>query len=260
MIDIGVNLTNRAFKKDLEDVLTRAKEAGVEGMVVTGTSVRASEGAAEIAAEHGLHSTAGVHPHDAKSCDDSTLDTLRSLLAKEHVVAVGECGLDFDRDFSPRPVQEEWFEKQLELAVELKMPVFLHERAAHGRMLDILKAHRDGLVDAVVHCFTGTRDELTAYLDLGMHIGITGWICDERRGTHLLEDVKIIPDDRLMIETDAPFLTPRTIRPRPKRGRNEPAFLTYVAATIAEARGVSVEAVAASTTAVTKKFFRLHRG
>lgn len=257
MIDIGVNLTNRRFAKDLDAVLARAADAGVDRVVITGTSVAASRDAAAMADARGQYATAGVHPHDAKSCDDTTLDVLASLASRERVVAIGECGLDFDRDFSPRPVQERWFEAQLELAARLGLPVFLHERAAHARFVEILRAHRDALVGAVIHCFTGTRDELSAYLDLDLHIGITGWICDERRGTHLVEDVKLIPEGRLMIETDAPYLFPRTMRPRPKSGRNEPAFLTYVRDAVAEARGESREAVAAHTTEAAERFFGL---
>lgn len=257
MIDIGVNLTNGAFRRDVEEVIARAREAGVSNMIITGTSVPSSEAAAELAEANALFSTAGVHPHDAKTADETTLPALRDLASRERVVAVGECGLDFDRDYSPRPVQEEWFEAQLELAVELGLPVFLHERAAHERFRDIVKSRRDELVGAVAHCFTGTRDELKAYLDLDLHIGITGWICDERRGTHLLEDVKLIPDDRLMIETDAPFLLPRTLRPRPKGSRNEPAFLREVCDTVAAARGVPSATIAEQTTATARAFFRL---
>jgi TatD DNase family protein len=257
VIDIGVNLTNKRFAKDLDGVLARAAEAGVDRVVITGTSVGASRAAAAMADDKAQYATAGVHPHDAKSCDGATIDTLTELASRARVVAIGECGLDFDRDFSPRPVQERWFEAQLELAAKLQLPVFLHERAAHERFVAILRQHRDALKGAVIHCYTGTRDELKAYLDLDLHVGITGWICDERRGTHLLEDVKLIGDDRLMIETDAPYLFPRTMRPRPKGGRNEPAFLTYVRDTVAEARGVTPEHVADVTTKTAAAFFSL---
>src|SRR5688572_5326885 len=180
LIDIGVNLTNKAFKRDLPQVIERARAAGVEAMVVTGTSLAASRAALELAKSQPgyLYATAGVHPHDAKSCDDRTLDRLREL-ASNGAVAIGECGLDYNRDFSPRPIQDRWFEAQVELAVELQKPLFLHERDAHGRFLEILKRHRDRIADACVHCFTGNEAELRAYLDLDLHIGITGWICDE---------------------------------------------------------------------------------
>jgi TatD DNase family protein len=256
LFDIGVNLANRAFRNDLLPVLERARAAGVR-MVVTGTSVPSSRAALELAKAHGLWSTAGVHPHDAKSCDGETLGALRALASEEPVVAIGECGLDYDRDFSPRPVQDRWFEAQVELAAELEMPLFLHERDAHHRFVEILRRHRERIPAACIHCFTGTDAELSAYLDLDLHVGITGWICDERRGLHLRSLVSKIPEDRLMIETDAPYLLPRTIRPKPKDGRNEPSFLVHVLDAIAEATGRTREAVAESTTRTARAFFRV---
>lgn len=259
VIDIGVNLGNRAFASDREAVLQRARDVGVTGIVVTGTSVSASEEAHTIASEHEgyLWSTAGVHPHDAKTCDDRTLERLRELASRRCVVAIGECGLDFNRDFSPRPDQERWFDAQLGLAAELGMPVFLHERDASDRFLAILKDHRDRLPGAVVHCFTGEEGPLRSYLDIDCHIGITGWICDERRGTHLRSLVRIIPPERLMAETDAPFLLPRDLRPKPKTRRNEPMHLPHVVRTIAGCVGRPFESVAEETLRTTRAFFGL---
>jgi TatD DNase family protein len=258
MVDIGANLTHDAFREDLPAVLARASEVGVATIVVTGTSVAGSLVAQSLAAEHGqLYCTAGVHPHDAAHCSAETIPALRTLLAHPKVVAVGECGLDFNRNYSPHPDQEKWFLAQVELAVEAGKPLFLHSRDAHPRFVDILRRYKDRLPPAVAHCFTGERDELHAYLDLGMHIGITGWICDERRGTHLLKLVRDIPSDRLMIETDSPYLTPRTLRPPPKSRRNEPAFLPYVLATLAQALRRPVEEVAQTTTDNARRFFRL---
>lgn len=261
MIDIGVNLGNRAFVSDRDGVLERARDAGVTGIIVTGTSVAESVAASQLAATRPgyLWSTAGVHPHDAKSCNDDTLDRLRGLAGESHVVAIGECGLDFNRDFSPRPVQERWFEAQLELASSLSMPVFLHERDASERFLAILSAYRDRLPGAVVHCFTGEEQALRAYLDLDCHIGITGWICDERRGTHLRDLVRTIPASRLMAETDAPFLLPRDLRPKPKSRRNEPMHLPHVIRTIAGCLGRDFEEVREETARVTRAFFGLDR-
>ncbi|MAG57103.1 MAG: hydrolase TatD [Planctomycetes bacterium] len=260
MIDIGANLTNRAFAGDLDAVLGRAEAAGVSGIVVTGTSVRGSEAAADLAGTRSgyLWATAGVHPHDAKSCDEETLGLLRGLHARAEVVAVGECGLDYNRDFSPRPVQDRWFEAQIGLAVELSRPLFLHERDAHERFLEIFEPWRDRIPAAVVHCFTGTADEADAYLDLDLHLGVTGWICDERRGVHLRDVVKRIPGDRLMIETDAPYLLPRDLRPRPKTRRNEPQWLPHIAATVAECRGEPVADVVARSLETTRAFFGLN--
>ncbi|MAE77354.1 MAG: hydrolase TatD [Planctomycetes bacterium] len=259
MIDIGANLTNRAFRSDMEAVLDRAHAAGVDRLSVTGTSLDESRRASELAATRPgvLSSTAGVHPHDAKDCDNATLDALRELTRRPEVRAVGECGLDFNRNYSPPDQQRIWFERQVELAIEVQLPLFLHERDAHDAMLEILRPHRDALTKVVVHCFTGTGEELRAYLDLDLHVGITGWICDERRGGHLCPLVGDIPEDRLMIETDAPYLLPRTMRPRPKNRRNEPAFLVHVRDRVAECTGRSVDAIAATTTRTAEDFFGL---
>ena len=187
-----------------------------------------------------------------------TIAELRRLAAFEQVVAIGECGLDFNRDFSPRPQQEKWFEAQVALAEELQMPLFLHERDAAQRFYDILTAGRKS-VPAMVHCFTGSRDSLKMYLDLGLHIGITGWICDERRGKPLRELVREIPLDRLMIETDAPFLLPRSMPVKPKDGRNEPCFLPYVLQAVADCVGKPTEEVARATTATARNFFKFSK-
>lgn len=257
-IDIGVNLTHRSFGSDLPTVLRRAQDAGVVHMVVTGTSLEGSARAIELAEAHPglLSATAGVHPHHAKHWDGDAPGRIEALAAHPQVLAIGECGLDFDRDFSPRPAQERCFAAQLELAARSGLPVFLHERKAHARFVEILAEHRPQLRDAVVHCFTGTKAELHRYLDLDLHIGITGWICDERRGSHLRELVGSIPPGRLMLETDAPFLTPRDLGPKPPR-RNEPAFLPHVAGAVARARGESVAALAETSTATACMFFGL---
>jgi len=257
MIDIGVNLLHRSFQEDREQVVERAAQAGVSPLIITGTSLRSSQQAASYAVRFPgqLYTTAGVHPHDAKSCSESTLRDLKKLAALPHVVAIGECGLDYNRDFSPRDVQKRWFEEQAALACELQMPLFLHEREAHHDFAAILKQFRDRLGKAVVHCFTSSSYELRTYLNMGFHIGITGWICDERRGKHLRELVKSIPLDRLMLETDAPFLTPRDMEPKPANGRNEPAFLPHVVKAVSDCIGRSPEEVAQATAQTARLFF-----
>jgi TatD DNase family protein len=258
IIDVGVNLGHRSFVPDRSQVITRAFAAGVKTMIVTGSSLTSSREALQIAREYPgrLFSTAGVHPHDSRSCTDATLSKLRKMAALDEVAAIGECGLDFYRDFSPRDLQEKWFAAQVALAEELQMPVFLHERDARPRFSEILAAHRHN-TPAVLHCFTGSAEDLKVYLDMGLFIGITGWICDERRGTHLRELVRHIPGDRLMIETDAPFLLPRSLPNKPKDGRNEPAFLPHVLETVAQCLGKPAVEVAATTTRNAKEFFRL---
>jgi TatD DNase family protein len=242
LVDVGANLTHASFREDLDAVLDRARRAGVGTIIVTGTSVEESRRAAELAAAHGLYATAGVHPHHARECDAGTIPALRAIAALPKVVALGECGLDYNRNYSPHPDQEKWFVAQLELAAELGKPLFLHSRDAHPRFAEILRHHRVG--KAVAHCFTGDAAELHAYLELGLYVGITGWICDERRGRHLVDLVKVIPQDRLLLETDAPYLAPRDLHPQPKARRNEPAFLPHIARAVARARGESAEALA----------------
>jgi TatD DNase family protein len=259
LIDIGVNLGHASFNADRQQVIDRAIAAGVYKMVVTGTNIKSSLEAQTLASRFPdiLYSTAGVHPHNAKNCNNETIKTLRDLAKHKEVVAIGECGLDFNRDFSPRPVQEHWFEAQIELACELKLPLFLHERDAHQRFVEIVSKYRNQFNSAVVHCFTGSDEELQAYLDLGLHIGITGWICDERRGLHLRDLVRRIPLDKLMIETDAPFLTPRNMQPKPKDGRNEPAFLPQVLRSVTSSIDKSTDEVAQATTETARAFFHI---
>jgi len=258
IIDIGVNLAHRSFKQDRKAVIQRAFDAGVNVMVITGTNLACSQEAQRIASEYPaqLFSTAGVHPHDTRDCTRDTIIELRRLAIMDQVVAIGECGLDFNRDFSPRPQQEKWFEAQLALAEEVQKPLFLHERDASQRFSAIL-ANAKKSVPAVVHCFTGSREALKTYLDMGLYFGITGWICDERRGQNLRTLVREIPLDRLMIETDAPFLVPRSMVARPKDGRNEPSFLPFVLQTVADCLGKSPVEVARATTATARRFFQL---
>ncbi len=260
IVDIGSNLGNKAFREDLDDVLRRARAAGVGAIVATGTTVPGSRRAWEIAESAPkdaprLYATAGIHPHHGSTYGPDAIVALRELCARKEVVAVGECGLDFDRNFSPPDAQRACFEGQLELAIELQMPVFLHERSAHADFVAILERHRSRLTKAVVHCFTGTKEILDRYLAMDLHIGLTGWICDERRGQHLVDIVGRIPKHRLMIETDAPYILPRDMKPKPKSGRNEPMYLPHVLRTIARARGEAPEELARSSTATARAFF-----
>lgn len=259
LVDIGLNLDSDRFDRDREAVLQRALAAGVGRLLLTGTSVAGSAAVIRLAQAHPAvcRATAGVHPHAAASLDAAGLEALRTLLREPGVVAVGETGLDFNRDFSPRPDQERAFECQIELAGETGLPLFLHERDAADRQLAMLRAHRDHWSGGVLHCFTGTRDALFAYLDLGLYIGITGWICDERRGQDLAALVPEIPGDRLLLETDAPWLLPRDLPAKPKDGRNEPAFLPHICARVARLRGETPEAVAATTSANATRLFGL---
>jgi len=256
-IDIGINLAHDSFDADRAAVMERARHAGVAQMIVTGSSVEGTTKSIELVRQHPgtLFCTAGVHPHHAADLTDTALPELEQLARDAAVVAVGECGLDYFRDFSPRDLQRRAFHWQLELASKLRKPVFLHQRDAHDDFLAILREHQAGLAGGVAHCFTAGEKERDAYLELGLHIGITGWICDERRGLHLRDVVKTIPAERLMLETDAPYLLPRDLKPAPKSRRNEPHFLPHVARAVASARGETLEPLAAQVLQTTRRFF-----
>jgi TatD DNase family protein len=264
VIDIGANLAHKSFRRDLDGVLAGARAAGVHSIVATGTGIASSLAVHELTRARGddapaLFSTAGVHPHEASTWSPESEAALRDLASQPRVVAIGECGLDFERNFSPPDAQTRCFEAQLALASELGLPVFLHERKAHDAFVQAVARFRPRLVGAVVHCFTGGQDELARYLDLGLHVGVTGWICDERRGQLLRQSVRSIPADHLMIETDAPFLLPRDLprEQRPGDGRNEPRFLPRVLQAVAAARGEDPDDIERATDTTARTFFRL---
>lgn len=259
LIDIGANLTHDSFDADRTEVMQRAADAGVARIIVTGSSNQGNIDAAAFAeANPGrVYATAGVHPHHASDYTAASAELIRSLAQKDVVVAVGECGLDYFRNYSPQHAQVEAFRSQLEIAADIGLPVFLHQRDAHDDFVEVLEPLLPGLTRAVAHCFTGEAQSLEKLLEMGLSIGITGWICDERRGAHLKDIVSVIPDDKLMLETDAPYLMPRTLSPRPKSRRNEPAFLPEVLRVVAEARSQSIEHVASITTENAMRFFGL---
>ena len=259
LVDIGANLAHDSFDDDRDAVLRRAAAAGVSRIVVTGSSDDSNEKAARLAQAHPgvLWATAGVHPHHASDYTADSDALIRRLAAEGNIVAVGECGLDYFRNFSPRDAQLSAFRSQLDIAAETGLPVFLHQRDAHDDFVEVLEPMLPKISRAVAHCFTGEHESLREYLAMGLYIGVTGWICDERRGTHLQEIVSVVPDDRIMIETDAPYLLPRTIRPKPPTRRNEPMYLPEVLRVVADARGQSVEHVAAITTRNAERFFGL---
>ena len=258
LIDIGINLAHDSYDADREAVLARAWAAGIVQMIVTGSTLQSTAQAIALAGAHPgrLFATAGVHPHHAAELTGERLAELGELARDPRVVAVGECGLDYFRDFSPRPVQQQAFHRQLELARATGKPVFLHQRDAHEDFAAILREHA-GAWRGVAHCFTGDALQLDCYLDLGLAIGITGWICDERRGAHLLALVPRVPAARLLLETDGPYLLPRDLRPKPASRRNEPAYLAHVAAAVARARGETLESLARSSTAAARGLFAL---
>jgi len=259
LIDIGANLTHESFSDDFAQVIERATQANINHLIVTGSDVEDSEKAIALATKNTtlFSATAGIHPHHADQYSEQAHLELDRLLQLDVVKAVGETGLDFFRDISPRTLQVESFQAHLSLAKKFNKPLFLHQREAHDTFLGVLKEHRETLGNVVVHCFTDTAEALQDYLDLDCYIGITGWICDERRGAHLLECVGSIPLDRLMIETDAPYLMPRNLRPKPKTRRNEPCNLPVVLDAIAAVRPETAEELALATTENAISFFSL---
>jgi TatD DNase family protein len=258
-IDIGANLTHDSFAHDREAVIERARQAGVVQIIVTGASIDSSTAALELTRAHPgtLVATAGVHPHHAASLQQSDLPRLRELLAQPAVVAAGECGLDYYRNFSEPRTQRQAFEWQLRLAADCGKPVFLHQRDAHGDFVALLREHRVNLAGGVAHCFTAGERELEDYLQLDLSIGITGWINDERRGSHLGALMPRIPGGRLLLETDAPYLLPRDLTPKPATRRNEPMHLAHIGAAVARARGQSAQQCALETTAHARALFGL---
>src|SRR5258706_5033403 len=251
LIDIGINLGHESFAHDRAAVIERAYAAGVDTLIATGAALDANPRVLELAreAEGRIWATAGVHPHHASSLESRHEAQLRELWQLPQVVAVGECGLDYYRNYSPRVDQLRAFAWQLQWGADCGKPLFLHQRDAHADFLALLREQRGSGIRGVAHCFTGTERELEGCLELGLHIGITGWICDERRGLHLRELVPRIPAGRLLLETDAPYLLPRDYRPVPATRRNEPALLPHIAATVARCRGESLEVCAAHATA-----------
>ena len=257
LLDIGLNLAHDSFDADRDAVIARAVDAGVTKMVITGSSIESTHAAIATARSQPMRfrATAGVHPHHAAEVGTAQLAELDRLARQPEVVAVGECGLDYFRDLSPRDAQRAAFRGQLEIAAAVGKPVFLHQRDAHDDFVAILKEFRPRLAGGVAHCFTAGLDEARAYLDLDLYIGITGWICDERRGYHLRDVVAQVPANRLLLETDAPYLLPRNIEPKPRDRRNEPMYLPYVLAAVAAARKEPLERLAAITTANAMRLF-----
>jgi TatD DNase family protein len=257
LIDVGPNLAHDSFDHDRDAVLERAQAAGVRHMIVTGSSIESTRAAIELARKYpgALRATAGIHPHHAGEFSSDRRTELAALLASPEVIATGECGLDYFRNYSSHTDQERVFRLQLELAVESRKPLFLHQRDAHIPFVDILKDYLSRVSGGVAHCFTEDFAKARVYLEMGLYIGITGWLCDERRGQALRDTVQQLPLDRLVVETDAPYLLPRDLSPKPASRRNEPAFLPQVIKAIAACRKEDPNVVAEATTANARRLF-----
>lgn len=242
LFDVGVNLFSAQFDADRTEVVQRASALQVNRILLISSDLTETAlNQSYTETQTGLYCTAGVHPHAAAAVAEHWQQDLTQLLEHQSVVAVGECGLDFNRDFSPRAVQIQVFEQQLMLANTTGKAVYLHERDAFDTQLALLKQHQIG--QGVAHCFTGNLRQMRAYLDLGLYIGITGWLCDERRHQDLVEALKYLPMDRLLLETDAPYLLPRSLAKKPKNRRNEPMFLPEIARYVAQLTGYTAEQI-----------------
>ncbi|WP_110572570.1 TatD family hydrolase [Marinomonas alcarazii] len=254
MIDIGVNINHSYFMDDLEKTIADMQQASVKGMICIASDLEESQLVQALSAKHSvIWNTLGCHPHQAKTWNTQSQSELSCLINKAKPVAIGEAGLDFNRNYSTPEQQRYAFGEQIELASEFNLPLYLHERDAHHEMVEILSKSPSLAQKSVIHCFTGSREELDRYLALGLSIGITGWVCDERRGADLQASIPHIPLDRLLLETDAPYLLPRNIRPRPKR--NHPKFLPWVAEEVARLKDISVEELVGITLANTERVF-----
>ncbi|NVJ49248.1 MAG: TatD family hydrolase [Gammaproteobacteria bacterium] len=253
--DICVNLTNKRFDNDREQVIQDAVEKGVKRMLVVGTCLESSQKAVELCAQYPqyLRATAGCHPHDAKTMSAQSWEQLSALFESPYVIAIGECGLDFNRNFSEPEIQLEVFSKQLELALQHNLPVLLHERDAYKEMLSLLAQHPK--LKKVIHCFTGSEEQVQGYLELNCYVGITGWICDERRNAELQGAIDVIPNERLLIETDAPYLLPRTLKPKPAKGRCEPIHIEEVSQQLAALKNIPHDVLVAITTLNSTQLF-----
>lgn len=256
MVDIGANLTHKSFERDLDDVIFQSFKANLQAVIVTGTTIKGSLNAMKLCEKYGknynIFSTGGVHPHNADDYDLKMEKELVGLIETKMIKAVGECGLDFDRNFSTEKHQINCFDSQIKLALKYKLPLFLHERKAHKQFLEVLDRYDLKDICVVVHCFSGNSLEVKEYIMRGFYIGVTGWICDDRRNMDLLAAMKHIPLDKLMIETDSPFLSPNR-----KERRNVPSNVFLVAKKIAKILNKSEEEIIKATTANAVKVFNL---
>ena len=259
LFDVGVNLYSKQFKHDTQGMLDRALEAGVESMIAIASdvdeSVKLHQSAPILMPK--VWTTAGIHPHQASTFDTTSIDALRVCLKDSRCIAIGECGLDYNRMFSSESEQRVAFSHQIELAIELGVPLYLHQRDAHDEFVSVLRAqfgHKDVL--GVIHCFTENRARLREYLDMGLYIGVTGWVCDERRGRDLRDALSYIPKDRLLVETDAPYLKPRGYTGIFKTKRNEPCLLPFIAEFIAKQTGAELAHLIEQTTENTHRLFK----
>ena len=255
-IDCGVNIAAESQLEAFKDMLDEADDAGVQRFVIIASNVAESHRAVAFAEQdERCIVTVGVHPHHAAQANADFIHELRELAQHPKVRAIGECGLDYNRNYSPPEVQRRVFAAQVQLANDSQLPLYLHERDALDDQLSILTPAIGALRGAFTHCFTGNVAALNAYQQLGCYIGVTGWVCDERRGMDLANVLPNIQAQRLLLETDTPYLLPRTLRPRPKSGHNRAKYVAHIGEHVANLRNVSAPSLASTTSANAMRLF-----
>ena len=259
LADSCFNINHESFKNDLGDILDAANNVGVEYFFCPASKEKEIEDLINLSESYqkNIFCSIGIHPHNASDLKPNTIENLKKYLGNQHVKAIGEIGLDYYRNFQSPEIQKKCFNAFLELASTNQYPVFLHHREAFSDFYPMVKNCIGEVPDSIVHCFTGTKSELKKFLDLGLYIGITGWICDPKRGVDLREIIKYIPLDRLLIETDAPYLVPKNMVNKPRNNRNEPLFLEHIANDISELLNIDKALLAEETTNNFKKLFRI---
>lgn len=251
LIDTHAHLNDDNFNDNLDAVIQRAREASVQRIIVCGYDLESSYKAVEIAEKYeGIYATVGVQPHDAKSYNAASALILAELSKNNKVLAIGEIGLDFHYDFSPRPAQYKAFEDQITLAEQLRLPIVVHSRESNSEALQVLRSSRQNILGCVIHCFSGDEDFAREILDEGFYLGIDGPVT-YKASEKLRRVIEMCPLDRLLVETDCPYLTPV-----PHRGkRNEPAYVRYVAEEVARVKNITLEELAAATTQNARRLF-----
>ena len=256
-IDIACNFTHESFKHNLDEVINNAEQEGVEKFVLLCASLADIDPIKVIQnnAPEKYFISAGIHPHHATEILEINHDALLNKLKSISPNAIGETGLDYFRNISPPNIQKKSFGMHIEIAKELSLPLYLHQRDAHGDFIRIIKENISNFPKFVVHCFTGTQVELDEYLELGAYIGLTGWICDAKRNNDLRKSIKNIPIEKMMIETDSPYLIPKNLMVKPKKNVNEPKYLPHIANEICELTGYDLEELKSATSNNAIKFF-----
>ena len=256
-IDIACNFTHESFKNNLDTVIANAENVGVEKFVLLSASLKDLDPIQIIKSKspEKYFICSGIHPHHADEIKDINQNKLLEKLRSTRPNAIGETGLDYFRNISPPNIQRDAFKIQIDIAKELELPLYLHQRDAHDDFIKIIKENINNFPKFVVHCFTGSQSQLDQYLELGAYIGLTGWICDARRNIELRESIKNIPIERMMIETDCPYLIPKNIIDKPKNNINELKYLPHIAQEICDLIGIKIEELKAATSKNAYDFF-----